>query len=85
MKDIYLTIKTRGPNAFENFLISLRQSGHEATAERLENTNSRYFNNNTRLDINGRVPVLLEDPKSPSSWYDTGFIIIKHICNRNVF
>ncbi|XP_046144715.1 caspase-1-like [Osmia bicornis bicornis] len=36
VKDIYLTIKTRGPLAFDRFLASLRQSDHENLANTLE-------------------------------------------------
>ena len=36
-KDIFLTVRTRGPHAFKKFLLSLRQSGHEDIANDLEN------------------------------------------------
>lgn len=36
VRDVYLTIKTRGPHAFEKFLISLRQTEHEDLADILE-------------------------------------------------
>ncbi|XP_066603203.1 caspase-3-like [Prorops nasuta] len=38
IKDIILTIKTRGPNAFKNFLLSLRQTNHQVVADILEGT-----------------------------------------------
>ncbi|XP_043683700.1 caspase Dronc-like [Vespula pensylvanica] len=50
VKSIWLTIKTRGPFAFQNLLLSLQQSDHEELAEMLdkrtdENTeiNDNYF------------------------------------------
>lgn len=45
VKDIYLTIKTRGPHAFKNLILSLRQSEHENIADILEGKTSA---NNTR-------------------------------------
>lgn len=46
VKDIYLTIKTRGPNAFKNLILSLRHSGHGVIADILEGRDSE--NNSTR-------------------------------------
>lgn len=41
VREIYLTIKTRGPYAFENLLLSLRQSDHGNIADILqEKTNA---------------------------------------------
>ena len=40
IRDIFLTIKTRGPEAYENLLLSLRQSEHEILAELLESESS---------------------------------------------
>lgn len=52
VRDVYLTIKTRGPFAFDRFLTSLRQSGHENVADVLEGKNdvvaSADVNANTR-------------------------------------
>ncbi|XP_029660256.1 caspase Dronc-like isoform X1 [Formica exsecta] len=51
VKDIYLTIKTRGPYAFKSLILSLRQSDHENVADILEgktsasNTSSDQENN----------------------------------------
>lgn len=39
VRDIYLTIKTRGPKAFKNLLLSLRQTGHREAADILEGKN----------------------------------------------
>ncbi|XP_012214780.1 caspase-3 [Linepithema humile] len=47
VKDIYLTIKTRGPNAFKNLILSLRQSGHGILADVLEGKDSK--NDSTSL------------------------------------
>lgn len=52
-----MTIKTRGPNAFGNFILSLRQSGHEHLAAVLDKKksappenliNNNHDNNNTK-------------------------------------
>ncbi|KAL6433837.1 hypothetical protein ACFW04_005813 [Cataglyphis niger] len=40
VKDIYLTIKTRGPHAFKNLILSLRQSEHGNIADILEGKTS---------------------------------------------
>ncbi|XP_033219724.1 uncharacterized protein LOC117174601 [Belonocnema kinseyi] len=40
IRDIFLTIKTRGPEAYENLLLSLRQSEHDILAEYLEYASS---------------------------------------------
>ncbi|XP_015189287.1 PREDICTED: caspase-2-like [Polistes dominula] len=47
VKNIWLTIKTRGPSAFQNLLLSLRQSNHEELADQLDEhtKNSFEFNN----------------------------------------
>jgi len=39
-----LTIKTRGPNAFKNLILSLRQSNHEDVADILEKQNNASSN-----------------------------------------
>lgn len=39
-----LTIKTRGPNAFKNMILSLRQSDHEDVANILEGKNNTNSN-----------------------------------------
>ncbi|KYQ46999.1 Caspase Nc [Trachymyrmex zeteki] len=44
VKDILLTIKTRGPNAFKNLILSLRQSNHEDVADILEKQNNASSN-----------------------------------------
>ncbi|XP_076679375.1 death regulator Nedd2-like caspase [Andrena cerasifolii] len=46
VRDIYLTIKTRGPFAFDRFLASLRQSGHENLADTLERKKIAAFPHN---------------------------------------
>lgn len=47
VRDVYLTIKTRGPKAFGNLLLSLRQSDHKNIANILE----EKINNNWESDI----------------------------------
>ncbi|KAG5319858.1 DRONC Caspase, partial [Acromyrmex heyeri] len=44
VKDVLLTIKTRGPNAFQNLILSLRQSNHEDVADILEKQNNASSN-----------------------------------------
>nr|XP_031847606.1 caspase-3 isoform X2 [Nomia melanderi] len=44
-QDIYLTIKTRGPYAFNRFVKSLRQSGHESLADILEGKKVTFLEN----------------------------------------
>ncbi|KYN10178.1 PREDICTED: caspase Dronc-like isoform X2 [Trachymyrmex cornetzi] len=44
IKDVLLTIKTRGPNAFKNLILSLRQSNHEDVADILEKQNNTSSN-----------------------------------------
>ncbi|XP_011873537.1 PREDICTED: caspase-1 [Vollenhovia emeryi] len=44
VKDVFLTIKTRGPNAFKNLIISLRQSNHEEVANILEEKHNKSSN-----------------------------------------
>lgn len=46
-RDILLTVRTRGPHAFKNFLLSLRQSGHENVANDLEGVE---INSNVQLE-----------------------------------
>lgn len=46
IKDIFLTIKTRGPHAFKNLILSLRQSNHENVADILEGKISINNTNN---------------------------------------
>ena len=47
-KDIFLTIRTRGPHAFKNLLQSLRQSGHDNIAKSLE---GHEFNSNNEKQV----------------------------------
>ncbi|KAK1122018.1 hypothetical protein K0M31_009866 [Melipona bicolor] len=51
IRDICLTIKTRGPQAFRRFLISLRQSGHGDLADILDERRSTLSNNDEERDI----------------------------------
>ncbi|XP_012521921.1 caspase-1 [Monomorium pharaonis] len=60
VKDIWLTIRTRGPNAFKNLILSLRQSDHENVANILEGRNDTSNANNTRQ----------EDPLGHHIWSD---------------
>ncbi|KAI4495688.1 hypothetical protein M0802_008523 [Mischocyttarus mexicanus] len=51
VQSIWLTIKTRGPFAFQNLLLSLRQSDHEELAKMLDkHTENSFINNNTIYD-----------------------------------
>ncbi|XP_018056037.1 PREDICTED: caspase Dronc-like isoform X2 [Atta colombica] len=50
VKDVLLTIKTRGPNAFKNLILSLRQSNHEDVADILEKQNNASSNTNFRQE-----------------------------------
>ncbi|XP_018375507.1 PREDICTED: caspase Dronc-like isoform X1 [Trachymyrmex cornetzi] len=50
IKDVLLTIKTRGPNAFKNLILSLRQSNHEDVADILEKQNNTSSNTNFRQE-----------------------------------
>ncbi|XP_076242038.1 death regulator Nedd2-like caspase [Calliopsis andreniformis] len=50
-QDIYFTIKTRGPLAFNRFLASLRQSGHEDLADTLQGKNVQYFTNEVQMHL----------------------------------
>ncbi|XP_076180521.1 death regulator Nedd2-like caspase isoform X2 [Ptiloglossa arizonensis] len=52
VRDIYLTIETRGPLAFVRFLTCLRQSGHENLADILEGKNIIFHNNEIDTNIN---------------------------------
>ncbi|KAK9302737.1 hypothetical protein QLX08_005356 [Tetragonisca angustula] len=52
IRDIYLTIKTRGPCAFNRFLESLKQSSHGDLADILEGRKTTLFNNDEQRDIN---------------------------------
>nr|XP_033339323.1 caspase Dronc-like [Megalopta genalis] len=45
VREIYLTIKTRGPYAFNRFVASLKQSGHESLADILEGRKSSFPDN----------------------------------------
>ncbi|EFN73736.1 Caspase Nc [Camponotus floridanus] len=47
IKVIFLTIKTRGPHAFKNLILSLRQTDHENVADILEGKISINNTNNT--------------------------------------
>lgn len=47
-----MTIKTRGPYAFNRFLESLKQSSHEDLADILEGKRTTLFNNDEQRDIN---------------------------------
>ncbi|KOX68315.1 Caspase Nc [Melipona quadrifasciata] len=51
IRDICLTIKTRGPQAFKRFLTSLRQSGHGDLADILEERRITLSNNDEQRDI----------------------------------
>ncbi|XP_076757715.1 death regulator Nedd2-like caspase [Xylocopa sonorina] len=53
--DIYLTIKTRGPFAFNRFLLSLRESGHDNLADILEGNRVIKPNNDVET-----IPVIKE-------------------------
>ncbi|XP_043518327.1 caspase-6 isoform X1 [Frieseomelitta varia] len=56
IRDIYLTIKTRGPYAFNRFLVSLSQSSHEDLADILEERRTTLFNNDDeQRDINHEI------------------------------
>ncbi|KAL0130803.1 hypothetical protein PUN28_002425 [Cardiocondyla obscurior] len=57
-EDILLTVKTRGPNAFKNLLLSLRQSDHENIANILEG----------KSNINGNIKQ--ENPHHHHVWSD---------------
>ncbi|XP_011639443.1 caspase Dronc isoform X2 [Pogonomyrmex barbatus] len=70
VKDIYLTIKTRGPNAFKNFILSLRQSDHENEANILEGIS----NTNTNIKQ--------EDPLCHHIWSDEPLTIKVHKATR---
>ncbi|XP_053995481.1 putative inactive caspase B [Hylaeus anthracinus] len=52
IRDICLTIKTRGPFAFDRFLESLRQSGHKNLAETLEGNKIKFPKNHVQTNIN---------------------------------
>lgn len=60
IKDILLTIKTRGPNAFKNLILSLRHSDHEDVANMLEGRNDRSSNTSFKQ----------EDPLDHHIWSD---------------
>lgn len=47
-----MTIKTRGPYAFNRFLESLKQSSHEDLADILEGRRTILFNNDEQKNIN---------------------------------
>ncbi|XP_014603676.1 PREDICTED: caspase-2-like [Polistes canadensis] len=51
VQNIWLTIKTRGPSAFQDLLLSLRQSNHEELADLLNNhTENSLINNSSELN-----------------------------------
>ncbi|XP_076645401.1 death regulator Nedd2-like caspase [Halictus rubicundus] len=50
-RDIYLTIKTRGPYAFNRFIASLKQSGHESLADVLEGKTFTFVDNELQKNI----------------------------------
>lgn len=52
VKDIYLTIKTRGPLAFDRFLASLRQSDHENLANTLEGKKITFRSSEVERNVN---------------------------------
>ncbi|KYN04011.1 Caspase Nc [Cyphomyrmex costatus] len=60
VKDVLLTIKTRGPNAFKNLILSLRQSNHEDVADILEKENSA--NNDTKQENSMTHHTYSEEP-----------------------
>ncbi|KZC10457.1 PREDICTED: caspase-3 [Dufourea novaeangliae] len=51
VRDVYLTIKTRGPHAFDRFVKSLRQSGHESLADILEGKEITFSDNETETTV----------------------------------
>ncbi|XP_017788772.1 PREDICTED: caspase-6-like [Habropoda laboriosa] len=51
VRDIYFTIKTRGPFAFDRFLASLRESDHEELADILEGRNILFPSNDVQRSI----------------------------------
>ncbi|XP_072767388.1 caspase-6 isoform X2 [Anoplolepis gracilipes] len=51
IKDIYLTIKKRGPHAFKNLILSLRESDHGNVADILEGKTSENNANSNEEDI----------------------------------
>lgn len=46
-----MTIKTRGPYAFNRFIKSLRQSGHESLADILEGKKVTFLENELKTTI----------------------------------
>ncbi|XP_011168320.1 caspase-1 isoform X2 [Solenopsis invicta] len=62
IKDIWLTIKTRGPNAFKNLILSLKQSDHENIANILEG----------RCDTGNASNIKQEDPLDHYNWSSFG-------------
>ena len=46
VRDICSTIKTRGPHAYKNFILSLTQSGHQQIVDKLENNSASNIINN---------------------------------------
>jgi len=59
IKDIFLTIKTRGPHAFKHLILSLRQSDHENVADILEGKISINNTNNTNNTSNTRYILII--------------------------
>ncbi|XP_011500855.1 PREDICTED: caspase-1 isoform X2 [Ceratosolen solmsi marchali] len=47
VRDICTTIKTRGPHAYKNFILSLSQSGHQPIVDQLENHRSSNIISNS--------------------------------------
>ncbi|CAK9827133.1 Caspase Dronc [Anthophora retusa] len=64
IRDIYFTIKTRGPFAFDRFLASLKESDHEDLADILEGKNVKEGN----VDRNS---VMLEDNEEETNFTPT--------------
>ncbi|XP_043258768.1 caspase-6-like isoform X1 [Colletes gigas] len=50
--DVYLTVKTRGPFAFDGLVTSLRQSNHGNLADTLEQKNTTFLNNEIQTNDN---------------------------------
>ncbi|XP_076285376.1 death regulator Nedd2-like caspase [Lasioglossum baleicum] len=60
-RDIYLTIKTRGPYAFTRFIKSLKQSGHESLADILEGKTYTFNDNELERNISEDNAINKED------------------------
>ncbi|KAL2735833.1 caspase-3-like [Vespula squamosa] len=62
VKSIWLTIKTRGPSAFQNLLLSLQQTDHEELAEMLD---KQTFLMNENAEINDNYFSRIKDTSEP--------------------